>query len=391
MKVLHVLGSIGPLRGGPSFVLRNMVTGLAERGISTHVVTTDDNGPERLKVPLGLPVVDRGVTYWYFPRQTRFYTSSLPMTLWLWRNVRNYDLLHIHALFTYASTIAAWSARARGVPYIIRPLGVLNTWGRQNRRRLTKKLSFWAIERGMLEHAEMIHYTSEQERIEAEQGGARTASIIIANPTDLEAADRQRHAGKFRAQYHLPDNLKLVVFLSRITSKKGLDLLIPAFARLHQRLPDTLLVIAGAGEPELINEAKQLVKDAGLFDHVLWPGFLQGDDKAAAMADADVFVLPSYSENFGVAVVEALCFHVPVIVSDQVGIHHEISQHQAGLVVPCDSSALADALIEVVSKPDLRSKLAANAGGLAQKRFSRRSILDALVAIYQTVLRPRPA
>src|SRR3974390_2266592 len=98
MRVLHVLASIGPLRGGPSFVLRNLVTGLAERGIDTHVVTTDDNGPERLHVPLGMPVVDRSVTYWYFPRQTRLYTASLPLAFWLWRNIKNYDLVHIHAV-----------------------------------------------------------------------------------------------------------------------------------------------------------------------------------------------------------------------------------------------------------------------------------------------------
>jgi glycosyltransferase involved in cell wall biosynthesis len=391
MKVLHVLGSIGPLRGGPSFVLQNLVTGLAERGISTHVVTTDDNGPERLKVPLGVPVIDRGVTYWYFPRQTRLYTSSLPLALWLWRNVKHYDLLHIHAVFTFASTLAAWIARAKGVPYIVRPLGILNAWGRRNRRPLIKKLSFWAVERGMLDHARLIHYTSERERIQAEQGGSRTTSIIIANPTDLEGSDRRHHAGKFRARHHVPDNLKLVVFLSRITSIKGLDLLIPAFARLNQRLPETRLVIAGDGEPEVVNGVKQLVKDAGLCDHVLWPGFLQGEDKAAILADADVFVLPSYSENFGVAVVEALCFQVPVIVSNQVGIHHEISQYEAGLVVPCAGEALADALIEMLSNPSLRSKFAANAGRLVRQQFSRGSILDALISTYQVVLGPSAA
>ena len=224
-----MIGSIGPLRGGPSYVLRNMVTGLAERGLEVDVATTDDNGPERLEVPVGVPVKEQGVTYWYFPRQTRLYTCSLPLAGWLWKNIGNYDLVHIHAIFNYPSTVAAWIARAKGVPYIVRPLGVLNEWGRKNRRRLTKKMSFMAIEQSVLDHAKIIHYTSDQERIEAEQAGARTAFVIIANPTDMEAVDRQRYAGRFRDKYAIPPGAKLVIFLSRISPKKGLDLLIPAF------------------------------------------------------------------------------------------------------------------------------------------------------------------
>jgi glycosyltransferase involved in cell wall biosynthesis len=390
MKVLHVLGSLGPLRGGPSFVLRNLAAGLVERGVETHVVTTDDNGRERLRMPLNEVVLDQGVKYRYFPRQLRPYTCSVPLAQWLWENTGNFDLVHIHAVFTFASTAAAWSARARRIPYIVRPLGVLNQWGLQNRRRWAKKLSFRLIERGVFEHAELIHYTSDQERLEAEQAGAHASSIVIANPVDLKSIDRQQHAGAFRARYPEIKDRKLVVFLSRISPKKGLDLLVGAFARLHQQMPEAMLVIAGAGDTDLIQEIKQRVSDAGLSGHVLWPGFLEGDEKAAALADADVFVLPSYSENFGVAVVEALSYQAPVIVSDQVGIHREISSHRAGLVVPCDSAALAAALLEILSKPALGMELALNGARLANTRFSREGILDALMATYQKILAPKP-
>src|ERR1700676_3420238 len=98
LKVLHVIPSIGPLRGGPGFVLRNLVQGLAARGSEVHVATTDDNGGvERLKVPLGVPISENNVTYWYFARQTGFYTSSLPLARWLLERMDNYDLVHIHA------------------------------------------------------------------------------------------------------------------------------------------------------------------------------------------------------------------------------------------------------------------------------------------------------
>ena len=386
MRVLHVLASLGPLRGGPSFVLRNLAGGLAARGVDTHVATTDDNGRERLKTPLSTPVIDHGVTYWFFPRQLRPYTCSVPLAKWLWENTAGFDIVHIHAVFTFPSTVAAWIARIKGIPYIVRPLGVLNQWGMRNRRRWPKKLSFQLVERGILEHARFIHYTSEQEHIEAAQAGARAASIVVANPVDLKSTDRRRHTGAFRARYPALKDRKLVVFLSRISPKKGLDLLVAAFAQLHRQIPEAMLVIAGAGDTDLIERIKQQVSDAGLSGHVFWPGFLEGDDKAAILADADVFVLPSYSENFGVAVVEALSFQVPVIVSDQVGIHHEISSHHAGRVVPCDSSALAGAMLEILSNPALGKELALNGARLANTQFSREGILDALMAAYHKIL-----
>ena len=368
-------------------MLRNVVSGLAERGIETHVATTDDNGPEqRLDVPLGVPVEEQGVTFWYFRRQSRAYLWSLPMIRWLWNNVARYDLVHIHAVFTCASTVAAWSCRARGVPYIVRPLGILNQWGLQ-RRRVVKKLSFWAIERAMLRHAAVVHYTSEQERIEAEIAGVRIGGAIIANPVDFDPADRSRYAGGFRARYPELNGRRLIVFLSRIAPKKGLDLLIPAFARVHEACSDAALVIAGEGDPELVARLKETAREAGIEDHVLWTGFLDRHDKASLLADAEMFVLPSYSENFGVAVVEALCFETPAIVSDQVGIHHEIARHEAGVVIPCDSTALAGAITRVLRKPELRSSMAANAARLARGAFSRAGVLDAIVATYRTILK----
>jgi glycosyltransferase involved in cell wall biosynthesis len=387
MKVLHVLASLGPLRGGPSFVLRNMATGLAERGIQVDVATTDDNGPERLNVPLSLPVSEEGATYWYFRRQTKFYTCSHAMAKWLWKNVANYDLIHIHAVFTFPSSVAAWTAQAKGVPYIVRPLGILNQWGLKNRHPLLKKLSLCAIEGNILKRASLIHYTSAGERMEAESAGIRTESTIIANPVDLDLGGKQRYAGLFRQLYPMFRNRPLVAFLSRIDEKKGIDLLIRAFAVLRERMPDAALVIAGSGNPKLVESLKRQASEVGLDEHLVWPGFLQGDQKGALLADADVFVLPSYSENFGVAVVEALAYQIPIVISDQVGIHDQISSYGAGLVVPCDEHALADALALLLSQPRQCEDLRRNADRLLRDCFSTSSIVDSLIHTYHSILR----
>src|SRR4051812_8231237 len=118
-KVLHVIPSVGARRGGPSFLVRTLAQGLSQRGIETHIATTDDDGPMRSQVPCGVPVLEHGVTHWYFRRQTRFYTFSWPLSCWLSDHIADYDLVHIHALFSYSTLAAAYWARRYRVPYVV--------------------------------------------------------------------------------------------------------------------------------------------------------------------------------------------------------------------------------------------------------------------------------
>lgn len=387
MTVLHVIPSLGPLRGGPSFVLPVLAEGLAARGVSVHVATTDDNGSRaRLTVPLGRPLPQRQATYWYFPRQTGFYLASLPLTRWLWQNIPSYALVHIHALFSYASNVAAWIARARGVPYLIRPLGLLNRYGMERHRRWLKAASFRLCERSILEHAAAVQYTTAQEQAEAELLGFSARAVIIPNPVN---APPPVERGRFRARYpELRDSL-LVLFLSRIDEKKGLDLLIPAFAQLRARVPEARLVIAGSGPDALAVSLKELAVRHGVASQVLWPGFLEGEAKAEALRDADLFVLPSYSENFGVAVVEAMRNGLPVVVSDQVGLHREITAHRAGLVTPCETTALAAALCDLATRENLRHDLGAAGRRLAEGDLSLEVVCSKLIELYNSVQNPR--
>jgi glycosyltransferase involved in cell wall biosynthesis len=387
LRVLHVIPSIGPARGGPSTVIRTMARGQVESGLEVHVATTDDNGPDRLPTPGGAPVMEEGVFYWIFPRQTRFYTFSWPLTRWLLRRVAEFDVLHIHALFSFASVIAAICAQYRGIPYIVRPLGVLNRWGMHKRRRWLKGLSFRFIETRILRKAAGVQFTSEQEALEARQLGFDHSPLIVPNPVDLPNSRTKR--GRFRAAHpHLAGGAVVVLFLSRLDPKKGLDLLLAAFARVREEHPDATLVLAGDGDPTFIEMLKQDSERLGLQASILWAGFLQGDEKLAVLSDADVFVLPSYSENFGVAVVEAMAAGLPVIVSDQVGIHREISANRAGLVVRCSERELADALDRMIKEPALRTEAGCNGPKLAE-HFSVKSVTRQLVDVYDGVISGR--
>jgi glycosyltransferase involved in cell wall biosynthesis len=363
-----------------------MAYGLAGHGIETHVATTDDNGPDRLNVPLNEPVIDGGVVYWYFPRQTHFYICSLPFTEWLWRNAKNYDLIHIHFVFSYCSNVAAWIARRRGIPYIMRPVGVLNRWGIRNRRPWLKRVSFAVVEKPLLSGAAFVHYTAEQERVEASDLGFVHTSMIIPNPVEISHASREELQGRFRSRYPELGGRPLIVFLSRIDRKKGLDLLIRAFRQVVISYPDAVLVIAGDGDRDLIDTLQRDVHEGGIDASVFWVGFLNGIDKFEALADADIFVLPSYSENFGIAIVEAMALGVPVVITDQVGIHNEVAEHCAGIVITPTAEPLIKAIHTLLSDAHLRLRLGQNGTALVHSEFDAATVISKVVGAYREVL-----
>jgi glycosyltransferase involved in cell wall biosynthesis len=363
-----------------------MAQGLVAAGAAVHIVATDDNGSGRLNVPLGEPIQQDGFTIRYFPRQTRFYTISWPLTLWLAQHITDYDLVHIHALFSYAALPAAFLAASSKTPYIVRPLGVLNQWGMQNRRPLLKRLSFSLIERHILNHAALIHYTSEQEQVEASQLGISSPSAVLPLGTNFPK-ELDNESGHMWYQSRFPDltGRLIILFLSRLDPKKGLDLLLPAFARLRKQMPNVALVLAGDGDPRFISTMRQQIESLDLTSDVYWAGFLQGNDKYLALAGANIFALPSYSENYGVSVVEAMACKVPVVISDQVGLCSDVALAEAGIVVPCQIAPLAEALFRLASDDKLRLKLGRNGRQLAQEHFSLEVTTRKLIQIYSSI------
>lgn len=366
-----------------------MVRSLVRLGVSVDVATTDDAGPGgRLDVPLAQRIERDGYGLYYFRKQTEFYKVSLPFRSWARRHARDYDLLHIHALFSHTSIAAARAARRAGVPYVIRPLGVLNRWGMENRRRWLKSLSFRFIEQPVLRHAATIHYTSRAEQLEAEACGVRASATVLPLGIDVLPYASEISPERFYARFPQAKDRDIVLFLSRVDAKKGVDLLLAAFARLHLKFPKCLLVIAGSGEEEYVQSLRQQAEMLGIDGQVVWAGFLGGQDKLAAFAAASVFTLPSHSENFGIALVEALAAGLPCVTTPGVAISEDIAECDAGVVVPCEISALASGLERVIADVSMRQCLGANARRLATDRFSMETMGSALHALYQHLLDP---
>jgi glycosyltransferase involved in cell wall biosynthesis len=374
------------LRGGPTFAVADMTNSLAQAGIAVHIATTNDNGLECIDVPLGQPIVQNGVTYYYFQRQTNFYLFSLPLARWLKRHVAAYDVVDIHYVFAHAGIPASRAALKHQVPYLLRPHGMLNRWSVSARRPRMKRLSMNLFERHMLAHAAAVCLTTEQERMEVAELALPFKPVVMPLGINLVPFDHLPPTGTFRQQHPHLQGKTLLLFLSRFDKKKGLDLLLPAFAQLKREQPEVALILAGSGTPAFEAKLRAEVQALGIEHDVVFTGFLSGEKKLATLADCDIFVLPSYSENFGVVVVEAMASGLPVIISNQVGLAHDIQQAEAGIVIPCQQDKLVEAIHNLVSDAAQRRQFADQARHLAQQRFSLDAATSSLIQLYTDVV-----
>lgn len=388
VNVLHVIPSVSEKHGGPTYAIRAFANASKTAGLHVTIATTDDDGDSaRFDVPLSQPVERHGVTHFFFRRDFVPYKISFGLRHWLNDNISRFDVAHIHALFSFSSLAAARAARKHHVPYVVRPLGVLNRWGMQNRRPWVKRFSFRLIELPILRHAAAIHYTAEAEGREANSlhpALAGVPSFVIPIPVELPTGANV--ADEFSHRFPVSAGRKLVLFLSRIDEKKGIEQLLNAFAHVQSVEPQAMLVIAGSGNDHYVRELRRMSEGLGIENAVLWTGFLDRDQKAEALAAASMFVLPSHSENFGIAVAEALMAGVATIITEGVGLADQVRAANAGIVVPSQTDAIASAMEELLKDPQEGRKMAARGQELAKRLFSAATIGASLKAAYEGIL-----
>lgn len=381
MRVLHVIPSVSKWHGGPSRAIVLLERALTDAGVSVTTLTTDDDGPGRRFPAGGAPDAPSGVERVYRRKRSEFYKLSPSLALWLWSNVRRFDVVHVHALYSFSSVAAAAIARLRGVPYVVRPLGTLARYGMENRRPLLKRLSFALCEGPLVRRAGAVHFTSEREREEAEGLGVTMRGIVI--PLGIATGDHMPADRAGRAA--TSDSTKTLLYLSRLDPKKNVEGLLHAMALLVPRLPGLTLSIGGAGEPDYERSLRALATSLDLDEHVRWLGHIEAERKSAALAAADAFVLPSHSENFGIALVEAMLAGLPSIIGRSVALAAEIERHGGGIVVDPEPAGIAAGIAQLLGDPNLARAMGERARQHAQRTYSATAMGQALVALYGTL------
>ena len=392
MKVLHLIPSISPLRGGPSQAVLSMVAALRQQGVDASILTTNDHGPGvQGAMPLGRwheqEALGQAVPVLAFGRlnppvrAVREFAIAPGFTHWLGKNARQYDLVHVHALFSCTTSIGMAQLRRQRLPYIQRTIGQLNRWS-LSQSRARKQLFLKLVDRANLQGARALHFTSEAERQEAGDLHLATPSFVLplgVPPLPQLTLDRQ-------VDRNTLDPTRLL-FLSRLHPKKQLPVLLDALAALKRSHPSRSwqLDIAGDGDPEYLQHLKQHCNALGLNPQVIWHGFVAGAAKQQLLQQADWFVLPSASENFGIAAAEALMAGTPVLLSPGVALAADVQAAQAGIICEPTVEALAACLEQCLEPPSLRIRQAARQ--LAEQQFSWSSISRQLIGHYEAALR----
>ena len=178
----------------------------------------------------------------------------------------------------------------------------------------------------------------------------------------------------------------MILFLGRINFKKGLDLLALAYGIVARQRDDVHLVLAGPDNEGYGRKVRKWLTEEGVLERVTFTGMILGKTKVAALRDADVFVLPSYTENFGVAVVEAMTCGLPVVISNKVNIWNEVTEAEAGVVVNCKPNELAEALLELLDDPEYRKSLGKNGKKLVSAKFTWDKVAERMIKVYENIL-----
>ncbi|MDR7559586.1 MAG: glycosyltransferase [Armatimonadota bacterium] len=270
--------------------------------------------------------------------------------------LRSFDVVHLYGTYDLLGPVVAAFCRRWRVPYVLEPLGMFRPIVRNiGPKRAYRRLLGWPVVAG----AARVIATSELEREELVADGVPAAKVVVRrNGVEPPGPEEAPSPGAFRRDAGVGQDQPLVLYLGRISKIKGLDLLLEAFSAVPA--PAALAIVGPDDGDGCLQELERQRDRLGLNGRVRIMGPRFGADKWAALADADVVVLPSRSENFGNAAAEAVACGVPVVVTDRCGIAPLVAD-RAGLVVPCHVDAIRYGLSRLLEDPDLRERLRAGA------------------------------
>jgi glycosyltransferase involved in cell wall biosynthesis len=363
VKILHVVPTYLPATryGGPIFAVHGLCKALAARGHSVEVFTTNVDGNGVSDVPLDRAVNLDGVDIHYFSSSLKRIYFSPAMRRRLYERAGEFNLVHAHSVFLWPTAAASRVAHSRGVPYVISPRGMLVPELIQKKSRIAKSAWIELVERRNFAHAAAIHFTSEQEHEDARQLGiVAPNAFVIPNGVELPSLS------------DLPRDPATILFLGRVNWKKGLDRLIAAMAQV----PNARLIVAGRDDENYI---AKLPKN----DRVEFIGEVGGDAKEDLLRRATMLVLPSLSENFGNAVLEAMANAMPVIVTRGVGLASDVEASSCGIVAGGDPASLAAAISRLLSDDGLRKEMGLRGRAVVEQRFTWARVAEEMESAYK--------
>ena len=409
MKILCVVPEYWPAfrYGGLVFSVHFLNRALVRKGIDVTVYTTDAGLENSVPVEKEVSLEGVKVNYFKFSKLFEFVAGggwqfSPKMREALKNNLKGFDLVYIVNIWCYPAAIAAHYSRFYKKPYIMVPSGMLypDTFS----KKIWKKWPYYYfMVREYLKAASAIHYTTEDEAEKTHSFlSLRNKAIVVANGVDLSEFTDSFDKESLREKYPEIKDKKIILFLGRIHWIKGLDILIEAYAMIAKDRNDVHLLIVGMDEKGYSRKVKRWIDEYGMNyvdfrakkdkdyagdAQVTFTGMLTGQEKLKAYGGSDIFVLPSYSENFGMTVVEAMACGLPVVITNKVGIYKEVERNKAGIVIDTGARSLYQAMKLLLEKPNLRKEIAVNGRKLVEEYYDINNVADKMISVYQEILK----
>jgi glycosyltransferase involved in cell wall biosynthesis len=376
LKILQINASYKPayVYGGPTMSVSKLSEQIVKAGHIAEVFTTTANGKGELNVTPNTQVIVDGVPVTYLKRLTKDHSHFSPALLTkLWKEVKNFDVVHIHAWWNLVSVLSCWIALIRGVPVLISPRGTLSAYSFTNKNNLPKKIIHNFLGQSLLKKSS-FHVTSQREKTAIE-------NIItpksIFNIPNFVAIPNNTPGG-----HPMPGNLLKLLFFSRIEEKKGLDILLNA---LKSVTAPYHLTIAGDGDPGYIEQLKTICSANRVAEHISWIGF-QGANKFDLLQQYDLMILPSHDENFGNVVIESLSVGTAVLISENVGLADYVSKSDLGWVCELNESDISTHINNIYQQSDKLSAIREQAPLQIRKDFSEEILTEKYINMYSQII-----
>ena len=389
IRIMEVFPTLGQPYGWAQGVAEGLSNGLARLGHEVEIVTTAEH-PMQERWQAAVTLRSFPIDLWTrrSPRLVRNAYVSTALTRHVRRAVDDFDLIHIHTLYSFVSAAAARAGHRANVPSVISPCGSLDPYTHMRKGRVRKDVFQALYHRRDLARAAAVHFLSEGELERASSFEITAPQVVVELGLAANKYSLQR-SGAFTRRYPELAGARVIMYLGRISYTKGLDLLVRAFAQIAQRFGDARLVLAGPDYEGFGQVLAEMLRGCGLTSRVTFSGLLSEADKIAALAGADVLVLPSYTEAFGIALLEGMASGLPVVVTDRAALAPVIREAGAGLVVPADDKSLGEALSVLLMDADLRRVLGRRGRRLVETRFSWAESARAFARLYEALATAR--
>lgn len=380
MKILNICGYSWDIGGPPKIIYDHALVQL-KLGAEVTILTPISEGQKLYAIPAGAKVITCK-RHWF----SKFWAEFSPeLYTWIKAHGNEFDIIHIHGVWHFAG-IAPYLAGIKAAKCITTH-GLLDRW--TIGKGYWKKYLFGVLfQKRILKNTELvqINNTDEQEDLKRFLGFEHPNVKIIPNGMNLMDFSKLPAKGIFRDKFQIPKDKKIILFMSRINLKKGLDLLLPAFKEVASQRSDCVLILAGSDDGYL-TETQHFIKEKFLENSIKLVGMLTGNDKLAALSDADIFVLPSHSEGFSIATLEALISGVPSLLSDRVGFGEAIRETNAAHLVELTQESITEGLLKMLDNQEYCETLSKNGITLVKNRYDIKLVAKQLYVEFEKIMK----